>query len=203
MDTPGSKVWRGWLIAGGLLYFAGGSQHPAGDMVDMLADPIWVRGHAMSLVGLICLCVGLVALRRARVQPDALDRWLKLAVVALALESAEMAIHTISNVDAAALAAGDPTPVLTTHLWLATIVYPFFGFVLGGLVLTGARTRALASPWVLPIGMAGALAHGIVMPLVLLLQMDGAAILFPIAAICISLWFVLAGVWPIRRSAPS
>jgi hypothetical protein len=200
MVATESKVWRGWFVAGGLLYFAGGAQHPQGEMVEMLADPVWARGHATSLVGLICMTLGLLAFRRVRIQPAALDKWLRLGIVALALEAVEMAVHTAAYVDAAALAVGDATPVLTTHIWLATIIYPIFGIVFGGMVLAGVRTRALGSPWILPIGLVGAVAHGVVMPLSHGLGVEAARGLFPIAAVTISLWFVLAGAWPTRRA---
>jgi len=72
----------------------------------------------------------------------------------------------MAYMDAHALAASHSTPVLTTHLWLATLVYPCFGVALFGLIRAGQRERSLGSRWIGWIGMVGAVAHGIVMVLV-------------------------------------
>jgi hypothetical protein len=195
MTLPGSRTWRWLFVAGGVLYFAGGAQHPQGTMAEMLANAVWVRGHATILVGLILMTLGLIAFRRSQAPAKSLDRWLFLAILATAFEAIEMAVHTAANVDSAALIAGQSTPVLTAHLWLATIVYPIFGVVLAGLVIAGVRNRELGSRWIMPLGLLGAAAHGVVMPLVHILEIGAAGILFPIAALSISIWFILAGLW--------
>ena len=127
MNVTGSRAWRWLFMAGGLVYFAGSLQHPRGTMVEMLADPAWVRGHATIAVGIILMIAGLVTFRRSRSHSTQLGHWLRIAVIVSALEAVEMTIHTVANVDATALANGVSTPVLTTHLWLATLVYPLFG----------------------------------------------------------------------------
>jgi len=199
-QVAGGAGWRSLFVIGGLLYVAGGFQHPQGSMAEMLANPIWVRGHATTLGGLLVLTAGLVLFRRAR--PGAsVNRWLLPSIVAAALESLEMAVHTMAYVDAHALAASHSTPVLTTHLWLATLVYPCFGVALFGLIRAGQRERSLGSRWIGWIGMVGAVAHGIVMVLVHPLEIGAASVLFPVSVIFMSLWFVLAGVWPVRRAS--
>jgi len=50
-----------------------------------------------------------------------------VAIGGVALEAVEMAFHTVAAVDHANLVAGRPTPVLTTHLWMAVAIYPLFG----------------------------------------------------------------------------
>jgi hypothetical protein len=50
--------------------------------------------------------------------------------------------------------------------------------------------------------MLGAAAHGVVMWLVFVAEIGWAGILFPIAALSLSLWFILAGAWPVRGAAP-
>jgi hypothetical protein len=195
MNVKASRWWRVLFVTGGVIYFAGGSQHPRGAMAEMLMDPVWVPSHATVLLGIILMTAGLIAFRRSRAPSVSLDRWLAAAILVTALEAVEMAVHAMANVDGAAFAAGGSTPVLTSHLWLATIVYPAFGIVFAALVLAGVRTRELGSRWIAPIGLLGALAHGIVMPLVYLLDIGEATVLFPIAALCIALWFVLAGLW--------
>ncbi len=75
-----------------------------------------------------------------------------------------------------------PTPVATTHGWLATLIYPLFAIALFGLVRAGMQTRELGSVWIGWLGFIGAVAHGVVMLLVVHLGIGEAGILFPIAA---------------------
>ncbi|MBA2290827.1 MAG: hypothetical protein H0W15_00065 [Gemmatimonadales bacterium] len=111
-----------------------------------------------------------------------------------------MAVHTVAYVDAEALAAGMSTPIATTHFRLATLIYPLFGIALFGLVLAGMQTRELGSVWISWLGFIGAVAHGVVMLLVFPLGIGDAAILFPVAAVTIAAWFILAGVWKRRET---
>jgi len=197
-----SLAWRAAFVLGGLLYFRGSSQHPRADsMAGMMRDPVWVQSHSTILVGLVVLTIGLVLFRRSQSAQPALGRWLGLATIAMVLEVIEMAVHTVAYVDADALAAGMSTPVATTHFWLATLIYPLFGIALFGLVRAGMQTRELGSPWIGWLGLLGAVAHGIVMLLVYPLGIGEAGILFPVAAITIAAWFILAGVWKGPRTA--
>ncbi|MEP6591006.1 MAG: hypothetical protein ABJC19_07470 [Gemmatimonadota bacterium] len=200
MRPEASRLWRALFVVGGILYLAGSFQHPRGPMTAMLVDPAWIPGHAMACVGLIGLTLGLWMLRRQQAHPPAMERWLRIAVVMAALEAVEMGIHTMAYVDAAALSAGQSTPVLGTHSWLATLIYPCWAITLIGLILVGQRTHALGTRWIGWLGMIGAAAHGMVMWLVFVLHVDWAGVLFPLAAIGISFWFILAGCWPARRS---
>jgi membrane protein implicated in regulation of membrane protease activity len=68
-----------------------------------------------------------------------------------------------------------------------------------GLILMGQRERTLGSPWISWLGLVAAVAHGSVMWLVVVFQVNGAGILFPIYALTLSLWFILAGMWPNRQ----
>lgn len=203
MAQHGSRIWRMMFVIAGMLYLAGGALHPRGEMVEMLADPVWLAGHSASLAGLVALLTGLVMFRRSRQSSPAFDRWLGFGVIVTALEAIEMAVHAVAYVDAHALAAGHSTPVFTTHMWLATLIYPIFGVVMLGLIWTAQRERSLGSPWINWIGMVGAAAHGIVMPLIFLLDYMPARVLFPIAALTLSVWFILAGLWPVRSVAAS
>ena len=193
-----SRLWRALFVVGGALYLGGSSQHPGGTMAEMMAAPAWVPGHATVFVGQLVLTLGLVLFRRTVRASASMDRWLLFSIVATALEAVEMGVHTVSYVDATALTLGHSTPVLTSHLWLATLVYPVFAVSLIGLIRLGQREGVLGSPWIAWIGMLGAAAHGIVMWLVFIFDISWATILFPLAAILLSLWFMLAGVWPSR-----
>lgn len=176
----------------------------------MLVDPAWIPSHAAVFVGILLMTVGLVSFRRSVRTSPTMDRWLLFAIVLAVLETFEMGLHTMAYVDAGALPRGAramqgglSTPVLTIHLWLATLVYTPFAIALIGLIWIGQRERSLGSPWIGWVGIIGAAAHGAVMWLVIVLNVPGAGILFPIGALSLSLWFVLAGVWPTRQPAAS
>ena len=207
MTTGRSPVWRALFTLGGLLYFVGAFYHPRGmTMGDMLVDPDWIPSHAGVFVGVLAMTVGLMVFRRSSTVSATMGRWLLATIVLAVLETIEMGLHTMAYVDADALApgaleAGLSTPVLTLHLWSAILIYTPFAVALIGLIWTGQRERSLGSPWIGWLGIVGAAAHGSVMWLAIVFGVPGTGILFPIAALAISLWFVLAGVWPTRRPA--
>ena len=201
MSAKTSMTWRPLFILGGLIYIGGGSQHPNGEMVDMLADPAWFPSHAAIFVGLVALTAGWVMLRHTAACSRTLDRLLLLAIAASALEVVEMAFHTMAYVDLEALRAGESTPIHTTHTWLAIAVYPLFGLILIAVIWLGQREGVLGSAWIGWIGMLGGTLHGAAVLIVRAAGMLQAQVLFPAAAICLSLWFVLAGAWPARAPA--
>jgi hypothetical protein len=204
MARTGFSPWRALFILGAVLVSVGASMHPRGTMAQMLADPIWFRGHATAALGYLVLCAGLALYRRDAAPPERTRRWAGVAAVLMGLEALEMAVHAMAYVDAGAAAAlGDhvtmAAPVLMVHLWMATIVYPLTGIAVAALIWTGMRERSLGSPWIGWLGILGALAHAAVMPLVFLMDMIQFGILFPMIMF-LTIWFILAGVWP-RRSA--
>lgn len=192
--------WRALFLAAGIAIVVGGPRHPDGTMVEMLAHPDWVLSHTLVLVGMIGTLGGLVLYRRAHVLPEATARWARLAVIGAALQVVDMAVHTASVVDGANLAAGRGTPVLTVHLVLTVIVYPIFAATLIGFIVAAARERALGSWWIAPFGVLGLAAHGLAALLVVALQIEGAAILFP-GIVLFALWMLIAAFWPVRVPA--
>lgn len=208
MKSGGSVVWRSLFTVGGLLYFVGAFNHPRGmTMAEMLVDPAWMLSHAGVFVGLSAMTVGLMFFRHSSDVSPTMDRWLLATIVLAVLETIEMGLHTMAYVDADALTPGAlegglSTPVLTLHLWFATLVYTPFAVALIGLIWIGQRERSLGSLWIGWLGVIGAAAHGSVMWLVIVFGVPGTGILFPIAALAISLWFLLAGVWPTRTPVP-
>lgn len=195
-----SDLWRPSLALAGVLVVAGGMQHPRGPMVEMLAHPDWVMSHTLLLLGFLALLAGLVLYRRAVALPARSARWVRFAVIGTALQAVEMVFHTVSVVDGEHLAAGHATPILSTHLVLAMIIYPVFGALLIGFIVATARDRTLASPWISWLGILGAAAHGAAPPLVVGLKIQQAAILFPMLML-LALWLVLAALWPLRAPA--
>jgi hypothetical protein len=200
MNRIGFSPWRALFVAGGALVIAGGSMHPGGNMAQMLADPKWLPGHVMQALGFLTLCAGLALFRRDPALPRRTRWWAGAACVMMALDTLEMSVHSLAYVDAAAaptgaLVVGMSTPVLLTHLWMATIIGPISGFVLIALIWVGMRERSLGSPWIGWLGMLGAATHLAVMPLVFVMGWVQFRILFPMI-VFLALWFILAGVWP-------
>lgn len=202
MSRVGFSPWRALFVIGGILLIRGGSLHPRGTMAEMLAHPQWLLGHSLQTLAFVTLCAGLALFRRGAGLPARTRWWVGAATVMMALEALEMAVHTAAYVDRAAAATatelGMGTPVLLTHLWMATLIGPISGVVLIGLIWVGMRERSLGSPWIGWLGIIGAAAHAAVMPLVFLLEIPMAGILFPMMMF-LAMWFVLAGVWPRRK----
>lgn len=194
--------WRPCFLLAGILIVAGGSQHPRGPMVEMLAHPDWVPSHTLLLVGFIALVAGLLLYRRAAAPPPRTARWLRYAIVGTVLQAIEMVFHTVSVVDGGHLAAGHPTPVLSTHMVLAVVLYPVFGATLIGFIVATARDRSLGSPWIAWLGILGAAAHGAAPVLVVGLKIQQAAILFPLLML-LALWLALAALLPLRAARPA
>lgn len=194
------SVWRMAFLVGGVLIVIGGFNHPRGAMVDMLADPHWFWSHIVFTLGVVGLLAGLVSFGRTAVMGPTLKRWTRIAVWLTALQTFEAVMHTWAGVDAANLAAGRSTPVLTTHLYLAIAIYPVFGAAIIGFIIAAMRERAVGSPWIGWLGIIGAAAHGLSAPLTLVFEIPWAPILFPMVMF-LAFWMVLAAAWPARASA--
>ena len=192
-----SPRWRPLFVAAGVFILIGGPLHPKGSTLEMLQNPAWVPAHTLLLAGFVCLLAGLLDYRRRLAGGDALRRWATFAVAGTVLQVVEMAVHDLAVVDAGHLAAGAPTPVLSTHLALAATCYPVFGAAMIVFIVAGARRRALGSFWIAWIGVVGAIGHGLSAPLTVVAQLPWAPALFAVL-VGLAVWLVLAGLWPIR-----
>jgi len=193
------QLWRLCFIVSALFMIAGGPQHPGGTMAEMLADPKWVPAHSLLLAGFVTLLAGLLLFKRSTSLPlpASANRWLQFAIIGTVLQTIEMAMHTAAFVDHHHLVAGQSTPVLTTHLWLAVLFYPIFGLAITGFIIAGMRDRVIGSPWIGWQGIAGVLAQGAAPPLLIVFKVEGARFLFPFLLL-FALWLILAGLWPLR-----
>jgi hypothetical protein len=200
MNKVRFQPWRPFLLVGAAGILAGGPRHPGGSMAEMLAHPDWVLSHVLVLAGYISLLVALVLFRRAGAVPMGTDRWARLAVIGTALMSIEAIFHTVSYVDHGNLVAGRGTPILTTHLVLAVIVYPVFAATIIGFMLAGARDRVIGSRWITWLGILGAVMHGIAPPLVVGLGDERFRFLFP-GVVLFALWELIASFLPARATA--
>jgi hypothetical protein len=196
------KIWRVAFIASGVLIAWGGSMHPGGTMEEMLSDPTWLPGHMLVCGGFVAFAVGLWTLRSRT--PKAMRRIADVALGATALQAIEMLVHAMAYVDLEHLKAGQPTPVLTTHLALTTLVYPLFGIVMSVYILAAARHKVVGSPWIAWLGVIGVVAPGIAGLLVPFFNVGWARPLFP-GIVLFALWAILAGVWrmALARAAPA
>ena len=203
MTTGGFRPWRALFVLGGVLLIAGGSQHPSGNMATMLADPKWLPGHSLQVAGFLAMCAGLALFRREPGVPARTRWWAGAASVMMGLDALEMMVHTLAYVDAGtapvyASEVSASSPVLLTHLWMATFISPLAGVTMLALIWAGMRERSLGSPWIGWLGMIGAAAHAAVMPLLFVMGLLQFGVLFPMVAF-MAMWFVLAGVWPRRK----
>ena len=189
--------WRPCLLLAGGFILAGGPLHPRGDMAQMLGHPDWVLSHVLVTAGFVALLGGLVLYRRVPALPPRSRSWTRWAIWATALQLVEMVLHTASVVDHHNLVTGQPTPVLGAHLAMAVVAYPLFGIAAALWIVVTARARALASPWVVPLGVIGALAHGAAPVLVVTFGVPQARILFPMVML-LALWLVIAALVPLR-----
>jgi hypothetical protein len=194
--------WRAAFAACAVLILLGGPRHPGGTMEQMLADPAWVPSHALMLAGFAALLVALILWRRSGAGSGTLSRWYWLAVFGAALQTVEMALHTAAVVDLGHLRAGQPTPVLSTHMTMVIFGYPLFALAISALIVAAAHQRSLGSWWIAPIGIVGALMHGAAGALVAGLGLERFRVLFLGAAV-FALWSLLAALWPVRAPAPA
>ena len=188
-------MWRALFVVAGLLMLAGGPRHPGGSMLEMLRHHDWFMAHALVTLGYGTMVAGLVAFSRTAANTPAMKRWTRFAIVATALQTVEMAVHTAAMVDAAHLAAGHATPVLTTHLAMSMVFYPLFGIATAAFFIKGMRERAIGSAWIVWIGVVGTVANGIAPILVGPVGWAEARILFRFM-VGIAIWLLLAAVWP-------
>jgi hypothetical protein len=126
------------------------------------------------------------------------DAWSRLALAAAGLAVVEMALHSAAVLDAAHLRAGQPTPILTTHLMLTAVVNPLLGLALGGLALQGASAGRLGSRWIAWMAVLGGAAYGAAGTYVALTHDQRVSPLFAVGSSLLAFWLLLAAVWPLR-----
>ncbi len=192
------RYWRLLLAVGGVMIVIGGPMHPGGTMAEMLADPAWIPSHAWVLAGLVALSLAFLGFWRNVASSPAMRRWAGLAFWGTLLQTVEMIFHHFSYLDLDRLLAGQATPILTIHLALALVVYPLFAVLVVGAILVGVRTGELGRGWFAPLGVVGAMAHGLAPLLVLTFEIEQARILFPMVML-FAIWSVLTAIFPRRK----
>jgi hypothetical protein len=199
------------LVAGGAVFFVGGSMHPKADPPDvtlkehmrvMFEDPIWYPSHLVLLVGMVLTAVALSALVRGR----GLTGWPRVqtaavvAAISAGVGAAAMVLHLLAAVDADRIAEHHDTPFTDVTLVVETITTPFFGLAMAALAALGAATRTLGNWVTAAIGIAGGVAYALAGATILFTDLFDP--LFPAAA-GIAVWTFAAGVGLLlRRRTP-
>ncbi len=207
--SPRPFGWRIALVASGGLTLAGGALHPDSDgaaplreeLAVMTADPGWVPGHSLLVLGTVLLVGALHMARLQRVWPRATDRAVLVATVAFALYAVETVFHLAAAVDSDALHAGHAAPVAFTHIGLAAVLYPVSGIALAVAAATLGRASGGPARVVAVAGVVGGLAHAVSVPLTLLLPAAELTPVFAGSGVLTALWSIGTGVLGARSRA--
>lgn len=214
-DLMSQYGWRIALVLSGLIALIGGPQHPDSDAKDplreelavMTADPAWVPSHALLLVSVGLLTVGLVAVRREPGWPASAGSALRVAGAAMVLYTIEAAFHLAAVIDSDRLAAGEFAPIAFTHIALATVLYPVSGLAILFLAWKLLPTWTLPQRVFAVAGMVGGLLHATALPTTLLFSETETSPMFAFAALLIAVWSIAVGLVGLRswrrEAAPS
>jgi hypothetical protein len=191
------------FVLGSVAMIAGGALHPEGldnatfmeHTAEMLRSPLWPPSHVLSLLGSLLLLMGLLVGRRDPefAQPIG-PRLLRFAIIGNAIWCVEGLAHLLAYRDLDALTAGAPTPTLTAHLTLAVVGYPLGNFPLALLALRLGRIWGPVARVFAWLGAIGGLVYGVSAPIVVVTQNQGYGFLFPIGAILVAVWLLVAGL---------
>jgi uncharacterized membrane protein YozB (DUF420 family) len=211
MTTSANAPARIALLTAGAAMLAGGALHPDADAKDslreelavMTADSLWVPGHALLVLGTVLLANGLWTARRREVWPEAANRALTFATVALVLYAVETVVHLAAAVDSHALHHGDAAPIAFTHVGLGAVIYPLSGLAVVYLSITLARYQRGIRRAVILIGVPGGLAHTVSVPLTLLFPDTEFTPVFAAAGVLLAVWAIALAVTgsPARNTA--
>lgn len=202
---PRTRTAAGWLLAGGVLFFAGGPMHPHDDppgasvkehLRVMFENPAWYPAHAVLFAGLLLMAVGLVLLVRDGGLTGTARRAAVFAAVATCVAAPAMLLHLVAALDADRIAAHHGTPLTNVQVAIETVTVPLFSAGVVALAVVGAATRTvgnwlIAAPAVLG-GVGYALAGAT------FLVTDALDPLFPAAA-GLAVWAIAAAGWLLVR----
>ena len=197
----------GWgLLAGGVIFFAGGGMHPKEDppgvslkehLRIMFDNPAWYPAHTVILVGMAVLAAALVVLVRGHTLADVprLQVVAKVAAVASVAGAAGMVLHLAAATEADRIDAGASTPLIDVNLAVEAITVPAFGLAVALLAVVGAAAHRLGN-WVIALpGVIGGVGFALAGATILFTdRLDG---LFPLAA-GIGVWAAAAGIGLLR-----
>ncbi|MCZ3388045.1 MAG: hypothetical protein LH645_02720 [Actinomycetia bacterium] len=167
-----SPVVAWTLLAGGVIFFVGGSMHPKEDpagvsakehLLVMYQDPAWYSAHALLVVGMFLIAAALVMLVRGPTLAGSDRAQLvgKVAALTAVLGAAGTLLHLIAAIDADRIAAHQGTPITDVMGVVETLTVPAFGFGIATLAVVGALTRTLGN-WLIAVpGVIGGIGYGL------------------------------------------
>lgn len=171
-----------------------------------LGDRLWIPSHALSLVGVAVLLVGMIAFVRSHPTSDSapggLTKGARRAALwatgAIGLYVIQAIPHLVAFVDRDELLAGQATPFLHAYYGLTIVAYPLFGFSVAALAWLSGRT--LTHPVVNILVAIVAVAFGLAPILHILTDIAVLDLLFWGAA-AVALWFVAIGISALTRQS--
>lgn len=202
----------GWmLLAGGAIFFIGGSMHPKEDppgvstkehLRVMFEDRAWYPSHLIVLAGIALIAISLVLLVHGRtlIAAPSAQRTAVIAMVASVLGTFGMFLHLIAATEADKIVAHQSTPIIDVNGIVETFTVPFFGFSIAALAIVGAVTRTLGNRVTAVLGVLGGVGFGLAGATILFT--DRLDFLFPAAA-GIGLWSIAAGTGLLMGSRPA
>lgn len=204
VDVPhGSKWW--WVLAvAGLLLLIGGAAHPPTDgsatyehaVAEMLHDGTWPITHALVLVGMVTLALGLFRLRstEGRAWSGTVRGWTLALAWAAVLGVAEMIPHLFAYLQVDDFERTGTASLLTVHMAIQAVSNPLIGFSCAGLAIVSARRREFGNgPVVAVLAVVGGVAFGVAGILMAVMHEPALSPLF-IGAAGFSLWLLVGSV---------
>jgi hypothetical protein len=196
-------------MAGGIIYFLGGSLHPREDVegvgvkervLPMFRDDAWYPSHTLLLAGtgLIAVVLVLVALRR----PFAgrAHTALVAAAVASVLATLGTTLHLVMASEADHIAAHGSTPLTDLNTVVETVTAPAFGLTVAALAIIGAATRTFGNRAAAVLAVVGGVAYALASATFAFT--DVLDPLFPVASL-FGPWAVITAISLLRRPARS
>lgn len=201
MTTIRTHAWRIILVVSGLLIIAGGRMHPSAEaggslreeLAEMTADPSWIPGHTLVMLGTLGIVIALWWARSLGVWSRT-GRALTVAAVAMSLYAVETVFHLAAAVDADNLAHGHAAPVAFTHIGLSIVLYPLAGTALAWLGVSLNRTESGVRRVVPVLAVLAGTLHAISVPATILLPDAEISPVFALAGVGMALWALLTGV---------
>lgn len=195
------------LLAGGVVFFAGGPMHPSVDPPDvtvkehlrlMFDEPTWYPSHTVLTIGLAVMAYGLITLVRSGALVNSPARTAaRVAALATTIAVPAMLLHLVAAVDADRIASGASTPLTDIQVIVETITVPFFGLSIAALALIGGLTRTLGNKIVAIPGVLGGVGYALAGATFLFTDVFDP--LFP-AASGIAVWAAAVGVTLLLRN---
>jgi hypothetical protein len=212
---PGAPVRRipplaPWaLMAGGLIYFLGGSLHPRDDVegvgvkervLPMFRDDAWYPSHTLLLVGtgLIAIALVLIALGRSFADVRRAHTALLAAAAASVAATLGTALHLATASEADHIASHGSTPLTDLNTAVETVTAPAFGLTIAVLAVVGAATRTFGNRTAAVLAVIGGVGYALAGGTFAFT--DALDPLFPIASL-FGPWAVVTAVSLLRRSA--